>query len=337
MASGRSEYRRLPGKKVGLFRRHTLWLGRDHLLRVRSTRFSEEYRRYYLRDLQAICVQQQPPRSWVPHALTAGAGVLFTAGLFRLGHPVWATLLGIVVIVYALAIWLRSDCEVWIQTAGGTDRLPSLCRTRPVAKAIALIHARAAEAQNANAETELAAVLASPPPLPSAAPQPAPAPPRLPGTAAPSPHSAYVFAFALLLAVGILKASDALSPAWLPWVTLPIAYVAFLLAAVVPLIRRGIARLARMQTAAVLTSLAVVGTTAGTAVRWSVARATMTVRDPNVDRVYSGLAASTGFNLTLAAVLILLALWGLFAFLAEWESSGAGGDGPLTLFGAERP
>ena len=33
---------------------HTLWLGDDHLLAVQSTGYSEEYTRFYLKDIQAI-------------------------------------------------------------------------------------------------------------------------------------------------------------------------------------------------------------------------------------------------------------------------------------------
>ena len=335
MARQHSEYTRLPGGKSSLFRRHTLWLGSDHLLRVRSTRFSEEYRRYYFRDIQAICMQKRPPRSWLPHALTAGAGLLFSAGLFRLGHPVWATLLMLVTVIYALAIWRRTDCECWLQTAVGINHLPSLCRSRRAAKALAIIHARLSEAQKGAADLDLTTVLASPPPFPSVAPQPAP--PHLPSAGAAPSFGPYVFAFVFLLALGILKGASAISPAWLPRMAMPLGYVLFMAAILIPLIRRGIARLSLLRRIAVLTSLGVVGAMGSVAVRWWLSRATVTMRDANADRLYSGLAASVGLNVCVAAILILLAIFGLFAFLGEWESAASGGNGPLTLFGTERP
>ena len=43
----------------------SLWLGRDHVLSVRSMRFLEEYKRYYYRDIQALMVRQGP-RPWFP-------------------------------------------------------------------------------------------------------------------------------------------------------------------------------------------------------------------------------------------------------------------------------
>ena len=49
-------YRKLPGRRRGLIRGASVWLGPDHLLAVRSWRFREEYKRYYLREVQAIVV-----------------------------------------------------------------------------------------------------------------------------------------------------------------------------------------------------------------------------------------------------------------------------------------
>ena len=51
-------YQRLPGTRRTPFRRATLWLGADHILSVNSARFSEEYKRYYFKDIQAIVVRQ---------------------------------------------------------------------------------------------------------------------------------------------------------------------------------------------------------------------------------------------------------------------------------------
>src|SRR5881409_101596 len=49
-------YRPLPGRAAGLAWYHRLWLGPDHLLAVRSFGFTEEYKRFYFRDIQAILI-----------------------------------------------------------------------------------------------------------------------------------------------------------------------------------------------------------------------------------------------------------------------------------------
>jgi hypothetical protein len=59
-------YDKLPGDFRGFLTRNTLWLGSDHLLLVDSSRFSETYKRFYLRDIQSIVVRKAP-RFVVPY------------------------------------------------------------------------------------------------------------------------------------------------------------------------------------------------------------------------------------------------------------------------------
>src|SRR5437899_1170126 len=49
-------YRKLPGARRTPLRKSTLWLAGDHILSIDSHRFSEEYKRYYFKDIQAIIV-----------------------------------------------------------------------------------------------------------------------------------------------------------------------------------------------------------------------------------------------------------------------------------------
>lgn len=51
------KYKRLTGSKRGLGKWYGLWLGDDHLLAVESTGYSEEYTRFYLKDIKAIITQ----------------------------------------------------------------------------------------------------------------------------------------------------------------------------------------------------------------------------------------------------------------------------------------
>ena len=50
-------YRRMPGS-AGLIMRKRLWLGPDHILMVRSHVLSEEYRRFYFADIEALVVAE---------------------------------------------------------------------------------------------------------------------------------------------------------------------------------------------------------------------------------------------------------------------------------------
>ena len=44
--------------------RSSLWLGKDHLLCVDTTGYTENYKRFYFRDIQAITVQQTEQQHW---------------------------------------------------------------------------------------------------------------------------------------------------------------------------------------------------------------------------------------------------------------------------------
>src|SRR5687768_16639659 len=55
------DYKRIGGRgtrRRQFFTRNTLWVGSDHLLQVEHTGYTEEYKRFYFRDIQAITVQK---------------------------------------------------------------------------------------------------------------------------------------------------------------------------------------------------------------------------------------------------------------------------------------
>ena len=74
-------YRRLPGRAFSLVSRDSLWLAEDHLLSVQSNRFSEDYRRYYFRDIQAFAIQRTAPISPWTYAAGAVASAFLAPGL----------------------------------------------------------------------------------------------------------------------------------------------------------------------------------------------------------------------------------------------------------------
>jgi len=336
MSVSRSQYRRLPGKRSGLLRRNTLWLGPDHLLRVNSTRFTERYRRFYFRDIQAICLQNGIGPNWRTHGMIAFAGALFVAGLFYSAHQIWAALLAIAIGVYVFAVWRRPDCSVTIQTAVGTNSLPSLCHIRPTRKAIALINERIYASQPRVTGEELALMMALPPPLPGAAQAMGGAPPPLPQAESASSSRLFIVSFAALLALGGIKLAEALTgvPA-LTW-SLPAAYICTLGLFVGAIVRSGIRKLPRVAVVAVFAALTITGALGSASVRWTYGRVVLTMRNEQVERIYAGIAANTALQVTLSVVLLATAGVGLFAFVSEWDLAGAG-DGPITLFGAERP
>ena len=140
------QYRRLPGRS-GLFIRNSLWMGADHLLRVRRNPFSESYRRYYFADIQAIVVTELSNAA-EPYGYTAAALLILTAGvLVYTRHPVWGCVCGLIALAAFYASWRSANCACYIETSISAERLASLRRHRDAAKAVALLKPEIEKAQ----------------------------------------------------------------------------------------------------------------------------------------------------------------------------------------------
>ena len=146
------EYIRLPGRRrVTLgFTRNSLWLGKDHLLHVINRGYTEDYRRFYYRDIQAILVRRTQTSRIVNTIL--GFIVGFNVLLLIAGRFVWAwesyvliplavaTLFWIAIFGFQLAA--GPTCVCHLRTAVQFEQLPSLFRVRTAKKAIALLRHR---------------------------------------------------------------------------------------------------------------------------------------------------------------------------------------------------
>ena len=126
MARAQKMYRRLPGNAAALASYHRLWLGPDHLLAVRSVGFSEEYKRFYFSDIQALIVQKTDRRE-ILNVICALAAILFGLLTLAISNPVWH---GFWIILTALAVflllvnWLRGPtCVCHVRTAVQTEKV----------------------------------------------------------------------------------------------------------------------------------------------------------------------------------------------------------------------
>jgi hypothetical protein len=339
MPHARSEYKRLPGGRSRLFRRDRLYLGPDHVLLARSLSFSEEYRRFYYSDIQALVLQERPMGNRrLADSVAIGVAVAAIVALFATGHPVWGALLSIVAVAYAWVALRREDCQAWVQTAVGAAELPSLCRARSARKAIALIDERTRAAQPPLPPEELSRALETPPPLPFQIAASPPAPPALPIAAEASrrPSRLYLAGFGLLLALGVFKMYAALSmPRSFPWV-MPAGYLIFLALTIVPLLRQGMKNIRGSRAAAVLTSIVVTGSVATYALSWATSESSRNAQDANTRKIYAMLETAAPLHVGIAVVLLLLAIWGLLAFLMAEEPVAGRSNAPLTLFGSDR-
>ena len=138
MPRGAKVYWRLPGRGAGLLSYSRLWLGPDHLLLARTAFFSEEYKRFYFRDIQAVVTRRTTLRE-ILNAILAVTGIVFgvmcvftTSGL-----RVFFFVMTGSVLVALLVNWLCGPtCVCHLRTAVQTEELSPLKRFRATRKVI---------------------------------------------------------------------------------------------------------------------------------------------------------------------------------------------------------
>ena len=119
--------------------RSSLWLGEDHVLCIESKHFSETYKRFYFRDIQAVSLRLTSRRqiwNWVlgvPTILCLGGWAydLLVNGRPGLGGMVTGVA---VTLFFGLPLLLNNllgtTCACQFRTAVQSEEMPSLCRLR---------------------------------------------------------------------------------------------------------------------------------------------------------------------------------------------------------------
>ena len=143
-------YRKLPGRRRGILRGASVWMGGDHLLSVKSYRFREEYKRFHLRDVQAIVVAKAPRFHISTRSLFIGALWLFTylvvSARFGFLTPVLHMVAAGLVAAWLL-ISAAFSCRCRILTAVSLDELPSVYRTWTARRFLGKVEPGIAEVQ----------------------------------------------------------------------------------------------------------------------------------------------------------------------------------------------
>jgi hypothetical protein len=128
--------------------RSALWLGDDHLLLVETSGFTENYKRFYFRDIQTITVQETR-RGHVWNIILGG--VLFLIILVTIlaipksmpahwsggeigGGVFLAILVAIFTTLFLASLLAGPTCKTLLQTAVQIEELASLCRVRQTRK-----------------------------------------------------------------------------------------------------------------------------------------------------------------------------------------------------------
>lgn len=175
-------YRKLTPMKRGLGTLSQLCFAPDHLLHISSTGYSESYRRFFLRDIQAMLIVHTARR-------VIYASVFAIVGLLALmivhsadGGAVGMGIVG--ALTLALLVWnhLRGPgCRVVIVTAVQQESIDALCRLPRAHQMLAELRPliEAAQADLAAASAPVAAAAPADAGL-STPPIPPPLPPSLP-------------------------------------------------------------------------------------------------------------------------------------------------------------
>jgi hypothetical protein len=180
---------------VAVRTRTSLWLGEDHLLCVDTNGYTESYKRFYFRDIQAVTIRESARRN-IYNAILVLPVVICFVGLVITGlegkniagiiaWSVFFALFGIPLVVNNVR---GATCACQLRTAVQIEDLPSLSRVRQTRKILNKIRPRLAAAQGGElpAETIVARmrILAAVPAGESAA-NPVPDEPDVPPRLAP--------------------------------------------------------------------------------------------------------------------------------------------------------
>ena len=174
--NGRAKpYTRLPGRGGMIFLTSRLWQGRDHLLLVHSSGVTENYQRFYFRDIQAIVVQRTRMGKFLNwgfgaglllSAFALGCGLLLVSALkagsgWEIGIGIACGLSGTTCLVALLFNLLHGpSCSVHVKTAVQVAELSSIRRLRIARKVLARVKPLIESAQSVAVP-----VAAAPPPV----------------------------------------------------------------------------------------------------------------------------------------------------------------------------
>jgi hypothetical protein len=169
MATNKPIYRPLGGKGRPAFAfavasTSRLYLGDDHLLYVTNERFSESYKRFYFRDIQALVWHESERRNFI-HVVVLlvgffaallswgiGSATSLTTGFVVLGIALFLCLLA-----FLINLILGPTCKCALKTAVHTQEVASLKRVRTTERIFAMVAPLIAAVQGTVTPENLAA------------------------------------------------------------------------------------------------------------------------------------------------------------------------------------
>jgi hypothetical protein len=155
------EYKRIGGRgarKGQIFTRNTLWVGADHLLQVENTGYTEEYKRFYFRDIQSITITRD--KRALVWSIFFGVMIAIGGALLWTAEDNGARLFSICFIsLFAVPLLINlikgPSCFSVIKTAVQEEQVPAFRRIKSTEKALARIRESIAAAQGSMSAEEI--------------------------------------------------------------------------------------------------------------------------------------------------------------------------------------
>lgn len=156
LQEGVDHYQALPGRRLGVFQRASLWLAADHLLVVHETMTGESYRRFFFRDIRALTIHRTARGARAGLVLLSLA-VLNLLPLIALAWDdvsgrqwAWLACGSGVWVVLAIINGVRGPtCEVRMSTSAQEDTVAPLARLRTARRVVETLRPRILAAQHA--------------------------------------------------------------------------------------------------------------------------------------------------------------------------------------------
>jgi len=143
------EYKKLPGKKRNFLGFSTLWLGPDHLLLIDTSGYTERYKRFYYKDIQAITACRINSWKIVNIVLAFLCALLFGLSFYsgEFGSAFSRFMGSFLFLCFIGYLLWGPSLKCYLKTAIQTEKLPTLYQYRKFKKALALIKAKIENAQ----------------------------------------------------------------------------------------------------------------------------------------------------------------------------------------------
>jgi hypothetical protein len=139
-----------------------LWLGDDHLLLVTRQGYTETYKRFYFRDIQAVIIRKTN-KAVMFNAIWAIATFIFALWALAVQNLPGRVTLWIIAGIFGLCLLVNllggPSCETQIKTAVQTEQLPAWHRLRTARKGLARLRPLLLQAQGEIPADELRARL----------------------------------------------------------------------------------------------------------------------------------------------------------------------------------